>query len=61
MRFYNREKELKQLQKIRERSEGSAQMSVIIDRRRIGKTSLLKKDMEGQLAIYLFVSKKSEL
>jgi hypothetical protein len=61
MRFYNREKELKQLQKIRERSEGSAQMSVIIGRRRIGKTSLLKKDMEGQLAIYLFVSKKSEL
>jgi hypothetical protein len=58
MRFYNREKELKQLQKIRERSEGSAQMSVIIGRRRIGKTSLLKKDMEGQLAIYLFVSKK---
>jgi hypothetical protein len=61
MRFYNREKELLQLQKIRERSESSAQMSVVIGRRRIGKTSLLKKDMEGQLAIYLFVSKKSEL
>ncbi|HSF55535.1 MAG TPA: ATP-binding protein [Algoriphagus sp.] len=60
MRFYNREKELDQLKKIRERSVQSAQMTVVIGRRRIGKTSLLKKDMEGQLAVYLFVAKKSE-
>lgn len=60
MKFYNREKELAQLKKIRERSSQSAQMTVVIGRRRIGKTSLLKKDMEGQLAIYLFVAKKSE-
>lgn len=60
MRFYNREKELKQLQKIRERSASSAQMTVVIGRRRIGKTSLLKKSIEGQIAVYLFVSKKSE-
>lgn len=60
MRFYNREKELDQLKKIRERSVQSAQMTVVIGRRRIGKTSLLKKDIEGQLAIYLFVAKKSE-
>ncbi|REG84529.1 ATP-binding protein [Algoriphagus antarcticus] len=60
MRFYNREKELEQLKKIRERSAQSAQMTVVIGRRRIGKTSLLKKDMEDQLAIYLFIAKKSE-
>ncbi|GAA0880618.1 ATP-binding protein [Algoriphagus jejuensis] len=60
MRFYNREKELDQLRKIRERSTQSAQMTVVIGRRRIGKTSLLKKDMEGQVAVYLFVAKKSE-
>jgi len=60
MRFYNRERELAQLQKIRERSASSAQMTVVIGRRRIGKTSLLKKGMEGQIAVYLFVSKKSE-
>jgi AAA+ ATPase superfamily predicted ATPase len=60
MRFYNREKELDQLKRIRERSAHSAQMTVVIGRRRIGKTSLLKKDMEGQLAVYLFVAKKSE-
>jgi len=60
MRFYNRERELGQLQKIRERSASSAQMTVVIGRRRIGKTSLLKKGMEGQIAVYLFVSKKSE-
>jgi hypothetical protein len=35
-------------------------MTVVIGRRRIGKTSLLKKGMEGQIAVYLFVSKKSE-
>lgn len=60
MKFYNREKELAQLQKIRQRSAQSAQMTVVIGRRRIGKTSLLKKDMEGQVAVYLFVAKKSE-
>ena len=60
MKFYNREKELAQLQKIRQRSTQSAQMTVVIGRRRIDKTSLLKKDMEGQLAVYLFVAKKSE-
>ncbi|MFN3997051.1 ATP-binding protein [Algoriphagus sp.] len=60
MRFYNREKELDQLKKVRERSTQSAQMTVVIGRRRIGKTSLLKKDMEGHLAVYLFVAKKSE-
>ncbi|MBN7811563.1 ATP-binding protein [Algoriphagus sp. H41] len=60
MRFYNRENELDLLQKIRERSAHSAQMTVVIGRRRIGKTSLLKKDMEGSPAIYLFVAKKSE-
>lgn len=60
MKFYNREKELAQLKLIRGRSTQSAQMTVVIGRRRIGKTSLLKKDMEGELAIYLFVAKKSE-
>ena len=61
MKFYNREKELEQLQKIRERSFQSAQMTVIVGRRRIGKTSLLKKDMEGKSSVYLFVAKKSEV
>lgn len=60
MKFYNREKELAQLQKIRQRSTQSAQMTVVVGRRRIGKTSLLRKDMEGNLAVYLFVAKKSE-
>jgi len=36
-------------------------MTLVIGRRRIRKTSLLKKDMENQLAIYLFVAKKSEV
>jgi AAA+ ATPase superfamily predicted ATPase len=35
-------------------------MTVVIGRRRIGKTSLLKKDIEGRLAVYLFVARKNE-
>ncbi|SEF78807.1 ATP-binding protein [Algoriphagus boritolerans] len=61
MRFYNREQELSELQRIRERSLQNAQMTVMVGRRRIGKTSLLKKDSEENLSVYLFVSRKSEI
>jgi len=40
MRFYNREGELEQLKSISERSESEAQLTVVVGRRRIGKTSL---------------------
>jgi len=40
MRFYNREGELEQLKSITERSELGAQLTVVVGRRRIGKTSL---------------------
>ena len=58
MRFYNREKELKKLHQIEELSKSSSKMSVIVGRRRIGKTSLIKHAFEKK--VYLFVSKKSE-
>lgn len=60
MKFYNREKELAQLKSIRERAVISAQMTVVVGRRRIGKTSLLKKSIESQPSIYFFIAKKSE-
>lgn len=61
MKFYNREQELAELERIRGRSLQNAQMTVMVGRRRIGKTSLLKKDSEKNLSVYLFVSRKSEI
>lgn len=61
MRFYNREQELAELQRIRRKSHVNAQMTLMVGRRRIGKTSLLKKDSKDNLSIYLFVARKSEV
>lgn len=62
MKFYNREKELELLNSIKERSATDAQMTVVVGRRRIGKTSLLKKAIENEdTALYLFVTRKSEI
>ncbi len=58
MKFYNREKELKNLYDIEQASKTSAKMSIIIGRRRIGKTTLIKEAYPQRL--YLFVSKKNE-
>lgn len=58
MKFYNREKELKNLQEIELLSKTSSKMSVIVGRRRIGKTSLIKHTYKEK--VYLFVSKKDE-
>ena len=58
MKFYNREKELKNLQNIEHASKESAKMSIIVGRRRIGKTTLIKEAYPQKL--YLFVSKKNE-
>ena len=60
MKFYNREKELQLLQEIEEMSHDNSQMTVLVGRRRIGKTKLLLKAIEGKPAVYLFVSRKSE-
>ena len=62
MKFYNREKELDLLSSIKERSAKDAQMTVVVGRRRIGKTSLLKKAIENEsTALYLFVTRKNEV
>ena len=61
MRFYNREKELVLLDKIQELSYRTAQMTFVVGRRRIGKTSLLLKASENTNCIYFFVAKKSEV
>ncbi|MGB5791631.1 ATP-binding protein [Poseidonibacter sp.] len=58
MKFYNRKNELKNLQEIQLLSTTSSKMTVIVGRRRIGKTSLIKHTYKEK--VYLFVSKKDE-
>lgn len=61
MKFYNREKELKQLDDIRQRSfSNHSQLTVITGRRRIGKTKLILKSCEDTPTVYLFVSRNNE-
>ncbi len=60
MNFYNREKEITLLNRIRERAKRSAQMTFVVGRRRIGKTALLKKAYSDKLTLYFFVAKKNE-
>ena len=60
MRFFDRAAELADLQEIRKRSEDVAQFTVVTGRRRVGKTSLVVKSLEGETFVYLFVERKSE-
>jgi AAA+ ATPase superfamily predicted ATPase len=61
MRFYDRESELAELERIRSQAFADhSRFTVITGRRRIGKTSLILKSLEGTKFAYLFVSKKSE-
>jgi len=58
MKFYNREKELAYLRKIGEEAKNASRMTVIVGRRRIGKTKLIREAYEKR--VYLFVSRKNE-
>ena len=60
MKFYNRENELKLLSQIEEQSLKTAQMTFVVGRRRIGKTSLLTKAYSSDNCLYFFVAKKNE-
>lgn len=60
MRFYNRKEEMEMLQRTEEKSYSSASFTVIMGRRRVGKTTLLRKALEGKRYIYLFVSRTNE-
>ncbi len=60
MKFYNRERELKSLDRIQALSLSEGQMTVLVGRRRIGKTQLLLKSTEQQPTLYFFVTRKAE-
>jgi AAA+ ATPase superfamily predicted ATPase len=60
MKFYNREKEIKQLHEIHKKSLNNAKFTVVTGRRRIGKTHLLLQATKGQPTLYFFVARKAE-
>ncbi len=60
MRFYGRERELEVLRDTAAVSETASQMTVVLGRRRIGKTTLMLRGSEGRRTVYLFVSRLSE-
>ena len=61
MDFYDRTEQLQSLREMRELSYNSySRMTVVTGRRRIGKTTLIKKAYEDERYVYLFVGKKSE-
>ena len=60
MRFYNREKELQSLKDIQAASHNSSKMTVIVGRRRIGKTRLIAESLSGVPYLYFFVARKDE-
>lgn len=60
MKFYDREAETAALKRYEGLSASSAQMIVITGRRRIGKTTLIKRSFTKIPFLYFFVGKKSE-
>jgi AAA+ ATPase superfamily predicted ATPase len=60
LKFYNREKEAALLEKIRQKSAEAAQMTFVVGRRRIGKTSLLVSSFVDKRMVYFFVERKNE-
>lgn len=60
MKFYDRESEMTALKKYEKLSNKNAQFIVITGRRRIGKTTLIKRAFTDIPFLYFFVGKKSE-
>jgi len=60
MKFYNRENELELLKKADSLKANRSILTMIIGRRRVGKTALVLQNFSKDKKVYLFVSKKSE-
>jgi len=60
MKFYDRQNEIRILLENEKQAERTAMFTVLIGRRRVGKTSLLIHSLTGKQYAYLFVSKDSE-
>ena len=60
MRFFDRTEEIASLREIRRMAGENAQFTVVTGRRRIGKTSLVRKAYEDEPFLYFFVARKAE-
>lgn len=60
MKFYDREKELALFRGIQRDSEQEARMTVLVGRRRIGKTELVLRCANDRPLLYFFVARKAE-
>ena len=60
MKFYDRQREISLLNDIAAKSRQTAQFTVITGRRRIGKTSLVRKAFEGKPYLHFIAARKSE-
>lgn len=60
MRFYDREREIAELRRLDALAEHHAQLTVLMGRRRTGKTMLMMQALEGKPYLYFFVGKKAE-
>lgn len=60
MKFYDREEELEELNKLLVQAKGEARMAVLTGRRRVGKTLLSLEFVRKTRHLYFFVAKKSE-
>lgn len=61
MRFYDRVQELETLREIEIASAESAQMTMIVGRRRVGKTTLLRNAFTVTPILYFFIGRKNEI
>lgn len=61
MRFYDRVQELETLREIEIASAESAQMTMIVGRRRVGKTTLLRNAFTVPPILYFFIGRKNEI
>ena len=60
MKFYDREKEISELQRLDDLANETAQFTMLIGRRRTGKTTLMTYALDGRQYLYFFIGKKAE-
>ncbi|HLP46547.1 MAG TPA: hypothetical protein VK186_00270 [Candidatus Deferrimicrobium sp.] len=59
MKFYNREQEIRRLTEISRKAETKSQMTIILGRRRIGKTRLVFESFKKQTPHFVIYSNRS--
>lgn len=60
MKFYDREREIAELIRMDDLAEHTAQFTVLMGRRRTGKTTLMMHALQGRTYLYFFIGKKAE-